>query len=98
MVFPGVDKGEAMKAAERVRSMIANHVFEYGENQPLGFVSISGGVATWPMDADDIETLVARADEALYRGKKQGRNAVFAHETPHLSPDGDDPFNSRVIE
>jgi diguanylate cyclase (GGDEF)-like protein len=41
-------------------------------------VTISGGVAT-ALDGDTTETLVARADAALYRAKSAGRNCIFRH-------------------
>ncbi len=38
------------------------------------FVSCSVGYAVYPRDGDDAETLVSRADVAMYRAKDQGRN------------------------
>jgi len=46
----------------------------------MGFVSISGGVASFPSDASTIEKVISLADEALYRAKKEGRNRVIIHE------------------
>ena len=43
-------------------------------------VTMSGGVATFPDDAADLEQLIKRADEALYRSKAQGKNRV-THES-----------------
>jgi diguanylate cyclase (GGDEF)-like protein/PAS domain S-box-containing protein len=37
-------------------------------------VTTSVGVASWPADGDDAETLVKNADNALYQSKEQGRN------------------------
>jgi diguanylate cyclase (GGDEF)-like protein len=43
----------------------------------LGIVTISLGVATAvPGESSSPETLVAAADEALYRAKRAGRNRV----------------------
>ena len=43
------------------------------------FVTISIGIAVYPDDAQDAETLKRRSDEALYAAKRAGRNrAVFA--------------------
>ena len=41
-------------------------------------LSISGGVAT-ALDGDSPETLLDRADEALYMARSAGRNCVFRH-------------------
>lgn len=38
-------------------------------------VTTSVGVASWPGDGDDAETLIKNADNALYQAKEQGRNA-----------------------
>lgn len=37
-------------------------------------VTTSVGVAAWPADGDDAETLLKNADNALYQSKEQGRN------------------------
>jgi diguanylate cyclase (GGDEF)-like protein/PAS domain S-box-containing protein len=37
-------------------------------------VTTSVGVASWPADGDDAETLLKNADNALYQSKEQGRN------------------------
>ena len=37
---------------------------------------MSGGVATFPDDAGDLEQLIKRADEGLYRSKAEGKNRV----------------------
>jgi len=39
-------------------------------------VTISMGVAEYPQDARDPSELIERADQALYRCKRSGRNCV----------------------
>ena len=56
----------------RVESMATRH-----PRAPGGIVTISLGVATSsPGDASSPESLVALADEALYRAKRAGKNRV----------------------
>jgi diguanylate cyclase (GGDEF)-like protein/PAS domain S-box-containing protein len=39
-------------------------------------VGVSIGVALFPKDADDVDTLLSRADQAMYKAKGSGRNRV----------------------
>ncbi|MBI4709808.1 MAG: sensor domain-containing diguanylate cyclase, partial [Nitrospirae bacterium] len=75
------DKNGALTYAENIRKMLENHPFQHREKQPLGFVSISGGVATYPADGDTIEKLIKNADSALYTAKESGRNRVIAYQS-----------------
>ncbi|MBF0455044.1 MAG: diguanylate cyclase [Magnetococcales bacterium] len=50
-----------------------NKAFEL-EGQEV-FISGSLGISLFPQDADDLTTLLKRADEAMYQSKKAGRNA-----------------------
>ena len=84
IVFPGATRRQALAAAENVRYAVANHPFEYGALQPLGIVTISGGVAEAPEDGRDAQSLVTAADAALYRAKAAGRNRVLSHEPTYL--------------
>ncbi|MBN1588399.1 MAG: GGDEF domain-containing protein [Pirellulales bacterium] len=58
-------------------SYFANRIREKTE-QKLP-VTISGGV-THSLDGDTTETIVARADAALYEAKSNGRNCVYRHD------------------
>lgn len=87
IMFPGAQREQALAAAENVRYAVANYPFTLGALQPLGFVSISGGVAEGPLDGRDAASLVSAADEALYRAKAAGRNRVLPHEPRYLSED-----------
>jgi hypothetical protein len=50
-------------------------------------VTISGGVACFPADADDSVELLRNADTALYQAKSSGRNKVFRAQAAGLNPD-----------
>ncbi len=66
---------EAYGFAERLRSAIEEYSLHalLGEE---GRVTVSCGVATYPQDALTPNELLAKADEALYRAKRKGRNRV----------------------
>lgn len=65
------DMDAAVGLAERLRSLVATlHVS--GLDQPI---TVSIGVAIW-QPGDSCKTLMARADAAMYRAKRSGRNRV----------------------
>jgi diguanylate cyclase (GGDEF)-like protein len=82
VLLPETDHTGALQFAEKIRAAIESAEYPHREAQPLGCVSISGGVATFPIDGDELEPLVKAADEALYRAKKAGRNRVYGAEAP----------------
>jgi diguanylate cyclase (GGDEF)-like protein len=72
----GATADEAVRFAETVREAIEAEEFHGGDKQPEGRVTISGGVATFPDDAESPAALLEAADRRLYRAKEQGRNRV----------------------
>jgi diguanylate cyclase (GGDEF)-like protein len=63
----------ACERAERILQTVANlQVTE--ETQTYSNLTISIGIAFYPNDGETAELLLRRADEALYRSKRQGRN------------------------
>ena len=73
LIMPGADLVSASAVAERVRAHIAATPFECDGHQIDQTVSI--GVATWD-GAETPHDLQRRADEAMYRAKRAGRNRV----------------------
>ncbi len=98
MVMPNVDREEALRAAGRIRRLIAATAFPHAEKQPSGRVTVSGGVAVWPMDSDDVDTLLRLADEALYAAKRAGRDRVCAWAPAGLGSDGEKERVQRAAE
>ena len=72
--LPGVALEGATAIGEEIRAAIGAFPFEH-EGVPLR-PGISIGVAAFPESADDAQDLVQRADEALYRAKRAGKNRV----------------------
>ena len=87
MVIPNCDREGALLAAERIRALIARTPFPHADKQPGGHVSVSGGVSVWPMDGSDVDTLLRKADEALYAAKRAGRDRVCGYAPQELGPD-----------
>ena len=78
IVLPETSPEQALIVAEKVRYLIAHHPFPYGDAQPLGSVTISGGIAAFPGHGLDPEALLEAADSGLYEAKRQGRNRVLS--------------------
>ena len=73
VILPGCDSREAIAVAERARRVVSSEVSIGPIKWP---VTISLGVGNyWDTDRD-AATLIAAADEALYRAKAKGRNRV----------------------
>ncbi len=70
---------EAVSVAERLRQSIYDNPFvnDDGRRIPL---RVSVGVAQYRATAESLSELMVRADNALYRAKREGRNKVFEAE------------------
>jgi diguanylate cyclase (GGDEF)-like protein len=73
ILFPGLTCVEAVRIVEGVRRDLAMVPIMAGERSIR--VTLSAGVSAW-QDAQDSGILIRRADEALYRAKRCGRNRV----------------------
>jgi diguanylate cyclase (GGDEF)-like protein len=73
---------DAVDLAERFRESVSNLAVRVG-NRTIG-VTCSIGAAEWE-PGDTIDTLLRRADAALYEAKRTGRNRVVAADSFDLS-------------
>lgn len=76
VLMPDTDVSNAEMIAERVRQSIGEKPFEIKSQRPLT-VTVSVGVSLNESMADTPESLIKRADLALYRAKREGRNRVI---------------------
>jgi len=74
---------QAMRVAEQVRAAVERGRLRRAEGESIGGVTVSVGVSA-AADGETFESLMLRADRALYRSKEAGRNAVTlaGHEEP----------------
>jgi diguanylate cyclase (GGDEF)-like protein len=73
IILPQTNRQGAAVVAERVRAAVAEHAFALA---PVGRITVSLGVATFPEDGQDSLGLLQAADRALYVAKRRGRNRV----------------------
>ena len=75
LVLPETSKGGTAITAERLRSCVEKH--DFGSGVPR--VTVSIGIASFPGDGTERDTLISSADAALYVAKTSGRNRVVAY-------------------
>ncbi|MBI5837300.1 MAG: sensor domain-containing diguanylate cyclase [Candidatus Eisenbacteria bacterium] len=73
VLLPHTPREGALLAAERLRASVEAHHFPRRRK-----VTVSLGVASYPVDGKAEEDLVRKADQALYLAKKAGRNCIQA--------------------
>lgn len=79
IILPDVTREVAYDRAESIRRAVASlRVPLVGDTHDEFSVSI--GVALYPGDGESAELLLSRADQALYRAKRSGRNQVAIYE------------------
>ena len=78
LVLPGAEGHISRGVAERVRKALAWRVFEPGDGHRIS-VTVSLGT-TQLLPGDNPETLVRRADKALYEAKAKGKNRIVSVE------------------
>jgi diguanylate cyclase (GGDEF)-like protein len=84
VILPNTSLHGAVTVAERLRMVVCSSTFLY-ETHELQ-ISLSMGVAT-ARAGDSLETLLERADRALYLAKEKGRNQVRSEEElPSVQP------------
>ena len=87
IILPETDHDEARRAAERILDAFHEHAFVGEQRGPVP-IGASIGVATFPVDGRTATELIAAADRALYRVKRDGgRDAARAGEEAGIGSD-----------
>jgi len=74
LLLPETSKADGWLIGERIRSKVEETQLSY-EGQNIN-ITLSGGIATFPIDASDDLTLLKSADLAMYRAKSFGKNNI----------------------
>ncbi len=75
LILPETSLETACARAEELRQMVHGLHLEH-RGQSLGGITISLGVAVYPKQAENPESLLGAADKALYQAKHAGRDQV----------------------
>ena len=78
VILPETDIHVAFTIAERLRRTIGTKPFNAGAKSGPLAITASLGVAGYEYVEDSAETIIKRADEALYKAKRSGRNRVVS--------------------
>jgi len=78
IAMPDTDAALALLVGERLRQKIAGEPFLVQDGSRQLTVTVSIGINSLISGEDTPQTLLKRADDALYRAKRAGRNRVVA--------------------
>jgi len=84
IILPGATREGALATAKRLATLFKGQKFEIGGKRLK--LSVSIGVAVFPVDAPDTSELILRADEALYQAKRTGKSKAVAWKPPGTPP------------
>jgi len=83
IILPETNQSQAIEAAERIRQVVASTMHQTSISDPL-HITVSVGLTTFdPLQNDEtdhcliMQSLMNRADQAMYQAKAAGRNRVI---------------------
>jgi diguanylate cyclase (GGDEF)-like protein len=72
----GQSPSEIGPISRRFQEQICRHKFPKLGDEAPGTLTISGGMAAFPWDGADVNTLLDRADQLALQSKRQGKNMI----------------------
>ena len=87
LIFPDTEREQAFLIMEGIRGEIERQTsFSDGKKEVSAQLTVSGGIASFPIDAQDENELLRKVDQALYRGKGSGRNKIVLAYEEKMAP------------
>ncbi len=80
VILPQTTKEDANNIAKRLRDKVRRYAFPNQEIQPKKVFTLSCGIATYPHDAHDKDSLIRNADAALFKAKRSGKDTIVLYE------------------
>lgn len=77
VILPHTSKKESVIIAERIRKEV--EALKSPSNDLMEYPTVSIGIAEFPDDAGNIDDLLHKADSAMYRAKRTGKNRVVLY-------------------
>jgi len=90
IILPNATREGALATAKRLATLFKGQKFMCGTKRMK--ISVSIGVAVFPIDAPDTHELLLRADEALYHAKSAGKGRAAAWKAPAGNKTGPIPL------
>lgn len=78
LILSAATSTDSYRRAEQLRQQMKTMQLSYGD-RVLGPITVSSGIATYPMHGSTYDELLQRADLALYRAKQEGRDRTIAY-------------------
>jgi diguanylate cyclase (GGDEF)-like protein len=82
VILPRTDLEGARAVGENIRRRVSEEKFPGEETQPGGDLTITLGLAVFPADGQAADEIIESADQALYEGKRSGRNRLVVYSAP----------------
>lgn len=79
LILPRTGKVQALVSGERIRKKVEALTMAH-DGKPI-HITVSGGLATYPIDSEDAVKLLQCADNALYNAKRSGKNKIAFYST-----------------
>lgn len=79
VILPATQKEGARMIAERLRAEIERAYIPYEETQPVGRLTVSVGLGSFPADSSSLTELINNTDRALYAAKAAGKNCTMLY-------------------